>query len=176
MKKPRNHGYMDGVFMDTDKFDVTCLRSNGVCKGVRISKSNYVHPQTKKDYKQQREAIKSCLRDGYNKYFDFAVIGSGVAGLRYALEVAKHGTVAVITKAEPHESNTNYAQGGVSAVLSPSDSVENHVQDTIVAGAHLCDEETVRVCYKTLLLFSTPSFPTALKNTTKSTIVMCLTK
>ncbi|KAG8384826.1 hypothetical protein BUALT_Bualt04G0158700 [Buddleja alternifolia] len=94
---------------------------------------------------QIRVAIESCLREGYNKYFDFAVIGSGVAGLRYALEVAKHGTVAVITKAEPHESNTNYAQGGVSAVLCPSDSVESHMQDTIIAGAYLCDEETVRV-------------------------------
>lgn len=51
----------------------------------------------------------------------------------------------MITKAEPHESNTNYAQGGVSAVLCPSDSVESHMQDTIVAGAYLCDEETVRV-------------------------------
>ncbi|KAL1163219.1 hypothetical protein V6Z11_A07G255500 [Gossypium hirsutum] len=69
----------------------------------------------------------------------------GVAGLRYALEVAKHGSVAIITKAEPHESNTNYAQGGVSAVLCPSDSVESHMQDTIVAGAYLCDEESVKV-------------------------------
>ncbi|XP_021666619.2 L-aspartate oxidase 2-a, chloroplastic isoform X2 [Hevea brasiliensis] len=90
-------------------------------------------------------SVSSCLRDGSTKYFDFVVIGSGVAGLRYALEVAKHGTVAVITKAEPHESNTNYAQGGVSAVLCPLDSVESHMQDTIVAGAYLCDEETVRV-------------------------------
>ncbi|KMT02639.1 hypothetical protein BVRB_9g203200 [Beta vulgaris subsp. vulgaris] len=89
--------------------------------------------------------IASCNRDGNTMCFDFAVIGSGVAGLRYALEVSKHGTVAVITKAEPQESNTNYAQGGVSAVLSPSDSVESHMQDTIIAGAHLCDEETVRV-------------------------------
>ncbi|XP_057983246.1 L-aspartate oxidase 2-a, chloroplastic [Malania oleifera] len=87
----------------------------------------------------------SCLRDNSTKYFDFAIIGSGIAGLRYALEVAKHGSVAVITKAEPHESNTNYAQGGVSAVLCPTDSVENHMRDTIVAGAYLCDEETVRV-------------------------------
>lgn len=95
--------------------------------------------------------IRSCIRDDdYTKYFDFAVIGSGVAGLRYALEVAKHGTVAVITKAEPHESNTNYAQGGVSAVLCPSDSVESHMQDTIVAGAYLCDEETVRVSFQML--------------------------
>ncbi|KAL9246150.1 hypothetical protein vseg_019723 [Gypsophila vaccaria] len=87
----------------------------------------------------------SYEKDGAAIYYDFVVIGSGVAGLRYALEVAKHGTVAVITKAEPHESNTNYAQGGVSAVLSSTDSVESHVQDTIIAGAHLCDEGTVRV-------------------------------
>lgn len=94
-------------------------------------------------------SVSSSLRDGSIKYFDFSVIGSGLAGLRYALDVAKYGTVAVITKAEPHESNTNYAQGGVSAVLSPSDSVESHVQDTIVAGAYLCDKETVRVSYRT---------------------------
>eukprot|EP00252_Welwitschia_mirabilis_P000495 TRINITY_DN10475_c0_g1_i2.p1 TRINITY_DN10475_c0_g1~~TRINITY_DN10475_c0_g1_i2.p1 ORF type:complete len:685 (+),score=118.98 TRINITY_DN10475_c0_g1_i2:195-2249(+) len=79
------------------------------------------------------------------RYFDFIVIGSGIAGLRYALEVAKHGSVAIITKSESHESNTNYAQGGVSAVLSPSDSVESHVKDTIIAGAYLCDEKTVKV-------------------------------
>ncbi|KAL0377428.1 UNVERIFIED_CONTAM: L-aspartate oxidase, chloroplastic [Sesamum radiatum] len=119
--------------------------SHGVSKGLLTKKQNYFHPQIKEDCKQRRVVIKSCLREGYSKYFDFAVIGSGIAGLRYALEVAKHGTVAVITKAEPHESNTNYAQGGVSAVLCPSDSVENHVQDTIIAGAYLCDEETVRV-------------------------------
>lgn len=99
------------------------------------------------NWKSHKTAITACLRNGSTKYFDFAVIGSGVAGLRYALEVAKHGTVAVITKAEPHESNTNYAQGGVSAVLCPKDSVESHMQDTIVAGAYLCDEETVRVCF-----------------------------
>ncbi|XP_073123491.1 L-aspartate oxidase 2-a, chloroplastic isoform X1 [Henckelia pumila] len=119
--------------------------SFGVSKVLQVNNSNHAHSKSKEDWKQSRVTITSCLRDGYTKYFDFAVIGSGVAGLRYALEVAKHGTVAVITKAEPHESNTNYAQGGVSAVLCPSDSVESHVQDTIVAGAYLCDEETVRV-------------------------------
>lgn len=73
--------------------------------------------------------------------------------------------MAVITKAEPHESNTNYAQGGVSAVLSPSDSVESHMHDTIVAGAYLCDEDTVRVsslnfkCEHFLLV----CFPTTIK-------------
>ncbi|TVU33518.1 hypothetical protein EJB05_25341 [Eragrostis curvula] len=92
-----------------------------------------------------RGSTLSCLQDDTTKYFDFVVIGSGVAGLRYALEVSKHGSVAIITKAEPHESNTMYAQGGVSAVLCPSDSVESHMNDTMVAGAYLCDEETVRV-------------------------------
>ncbi|XP_078170335.1 L-aspartate oxidase [Carex rostrata] len=94
-----------------------------------------------------RTAPRASLQDRENatKYFDFVVIGSGVAGLRYALEVSKHGSVAIITKAEPYESNTQYAQGGVSAVLCPTDSVESHMQDTIVAGAYLCDEETVRV-------------------------------
>lgn len=102
---------------------------------------------TNQKWKPRRTSISSSLRDDSAKYFDFAVIGSGVAGLRYALEVARHGTVAVITKAEPHESNTNYAQGGVSAVLCPSDSVESHMHDTIVAGAYLCDEETVKVSF-----------------------------
>jgi L-aspartate oxidase len=80
-----------------------------------------------------------------SRYFDFVVIGSGIAGLRYALDVSKCGSVAIVSKAEPHETNTNYAQGGVSAVLDPLDSVENHIRDTIVAGAYLCDEETVEV-------------------------------
>ncbi|KAK9064979.1 hypothetical protein SSX86_016362 [Deinandra increscens subsp. villosa] len=116
--------------------------SSEVCNKLQIKRYSYPIGQTKRPF---QTIITSCIRDESTKYFDFAVIGSGVAGLRYALEVAKHGTVAVITKAEPHESNTNYAQGGVSAVLCPSDSVESHVQDTIVAGAYLCDEETVRV-------------------------------
>ncbi|KAG6488046.1 hypothetical protein ZIOFF_056804 [Zingiber officinale] len=91
----------------------------------------------------------ACSQDSNcdTKFFDFIVVGSGVAGLRYALEVSKYGSVAIITKAEPQESNTNYAQGGVSAVLCPSDSVESHMQDTIIAGAYLCDEETVRVSF-----------------------------
>jgi len=77
--------------------------------------------------------------------FDFLVIGSGVAGLSFALRAAEHGTVAVVTKKESAESNTNYAQGGIAAVMDPGDDVEAHVQDTLVAGAGLCDEEVVRV-------------------------------
>ncbi|CAM8992137.1 unnamed protein product [Rhodiola kirilowii] len=117
--------------------------SDAVSK-LKMTRSNFSQLATH-DYRKPLMAVTSCLRDSSTRYFDFVVIGSGVAGLRYALEVAKQGSVAVITKAEPHESNTNYAQGGVSAVLCPLDSVESHVQDTIVAGAHLCDEETVRV-------------------------------
>lgn len=127
--------------------DDVILRSRGVSQILRVHKSKYLYPQSNEDWKKSKAKISSCLGDDHTKYFDFAVIGSGVAGLRYALEVAKHGTVAVITKAEPHDCNTNYAQGGVSAVLCPSDSVESHMQDTIVAGAYLCDEETVRVSH-----------------------------
>ncbi|GLU02058.1 hypothetical protein SLE2022_193290 [Rubroshorea leprosula] len=117
-----------------------------VSRPSKMRRCNFFQSPISENWKAHRTVtVSSSLKNGSTKYFDFAVIGSGVAGLRYALEVAKHGTVAVITKAEPHESNTNYAQGGVSAVLCPSDSVESHMQDTIVAGAYLCDEETVRV-------------------------------
>lgn len=116
---------------------------------MQTERANFSWSPAVENSKRIKEAVVSCLRDNNStKYFDFAIIGSGVAGLRYALEVAKHGSVAVITKAEPHESNTNYAQGGVSAVLCPLDSVENHMRDTIVAGAYLCDEETVKVSFQ----------------------------
>jgi L-aspartate oxidase len=71
--------------------------------------------------------------------FDFLVIGSGIAGLSYALKVADHGSVAIVTKAEAGEGCTRYAQGGVCAVLDPLDSPERHAADTRAAGAGLCD-------------------------------------
>lgn len=76
---------------------------------------------------------------------DFLVIGSGVAGLSFALRAAEHGTVAVVTKKESAESNTNYAQGGIAAVMHAGDDTEAHVADTLVAGAGLCDEDVVRM-------------------------------
>lgn len=80
---------------------------------------------------------------------DFLVIGSGIAGLSFALNAADHGTVVVLTKVDPTESNTAWAQGGISAVLDPlrrseGDSCEAHISDTIGAGAGLCNEAAVR--------------------------------
>lgn len=77
--------------------------------------------------------------------FDILVIGSGVAGLSFALKAAEHGSVAVVTKKNSAESNTNYAQGGIAAVVSDEDSADSHIQDTLVAGAGLCDREVVEV-------------------------------
>ena len=76
--------------------------------------------------------------------YDFLVLGSGIAGLCYALKVAPRGRVAIVTKKNKAESNTNYAQGGVAAVTSKEDSVEMHVRDTLAAGAGLCKEQVVR--------------------------------
>src|ERR1700760_4658435 len=78
------------------------------------------------------------------KEYDFVVIGSGIAGLSFALKVAKHGSVAVITKRKGADSNTAWAQGGIACVTSGEDSFELHVRDTLVAGAGLCNEEVVR--------------------------------
>lgn len=76
--------------------------------------------------------------------YDFIVLGSGIAGLSFALKAATHGRVAIITKKNRAESNTNYAQGGIAAVTSKEDSFELHVRDTLEAGAGLCKEEVVR--------------------------------
>src|SRR6185295_1020313 len=66
------------------------------------------------------------------------------AGLSFALKVAPHGRVAIITKKNKAESNTNYAQGGIAAVTSKEDSFEMHVRDTLESGAGLCKEDVVR--------------------------------
>jgi len=75
---------------------------------------------------------------------DFLVVGSGIAGLSFALRVAERGRVAVVTKKNDSESNTNYAQGGIASVISSSDSFQKHINDTIRVGAGLCNEEIVR--------------------------------
>ena len=74
---------------------------------------------------------------------DYLVIGGGVAGLLFALEVADTGTVALVTKREKEESNTRYAQGGIAAVLGDDDSPRSHLKDTLEAGCGLCHESVV---------------------------------
>ena len=76
--------------------------------------------------------------------FDYVIIGSGIAGLSFALKAARAGTVAIVTKKAKAESNTAWAQGGIAAVTDGADSFEAHVQDTLNAGAGLCDEKVVR--------------------------------
>lgn len=76
---------------------------------------------------------------------DFLVIGSGIAGLSYALKVADFGQVAVVTKREISETATTLAQGGIASVLSSEDSFAAHVRDTMVAGGHLSNEDVVRM-------------------------------
>ncbi len=75
---------------------------------------------------------------------DFLVAGSGIAGLMSALHLAPHGKVLLITKKDSAESNSNYAQGGIACVMEPGDSFEKHVEDTLDAGAGLCNEAVVR--------------------------------
>ncbi len=76
--------------------------------------------------------------------YDYLVIGSGIAGLVFALKASARGRVAILTKKHRAESNTNYAQGGIAAVTSKEDSFEMHVSDTLQAGAGLCKEPVVR--------------------------------
>ena len=76
--------------------------------------------------------------------FDTIIIGSGIAGLTFALKAAERGPVAIITKKSKADSNTSWAQGGIACVTSDEDSFEEHVRDTVTAGDGLCNEEVVR--------------------------------
>ncbi len=79
---------------------------------------------------------------------DFLVIGTGIAGLSFALKAASVGTVTVVTKKEKMDASTNFAQGGIASVLDPTDSFDLHIADTIEAGAGLCHEEIVNLVVK----------------------------
>ena len=80
--------------------------------------------------------------------FDFLVVGGGIAGLTYALEVAKKGSVAVLFKKELTDSSTSYAQGGIAAVQKKEDSFESHIEDTLVAGAGLVKKNIAEIVVK----------------------------
>ncbi len=83
-----------------------------------------------------------------HKEVDFLVIGSGIAGLTYALKVAEEGKVMIITKASADESNTKYAQGGIAGVMNAPDTFEKHIQDTLECGDGLCNKRIVRMVVK----------------------------
>ncbi|KAK8568553.1 hypothetical protein V6N12_007101 [Hibiscus sabdariffa] len=106
------------------------FHGHGVSKFLHLRMCDLFWPPTNGNLKSFRTfTTLAYLRNGSTKYFDFVVISSRVTGLHYALKIVKHGSVTVITKAESHESNTNYAQGGASAVLCLFDSVESHMRD-----------------------------------------------
>ena len=79
------------------------------------------------------------------KKTDFLVIGSGIAGLTFAIKAAQYGKVSVITKSVLDDTNTRYAQGGIAAVFSEPDNFEKHIRDTLIAGDGLGNEEVVRL-------------------------------
>jgi len=74
---------------------------------------------------------------------DFLIVGSGIAGLSFALKAAKLGKVLIVTKSNEDESNTKYAQGGVAVVTDEDDSFDKHIEDTLIAGDGLCDAQVV---------------------------------
>ncbi|MBP6285090.1 MAG: L-aspartate oxidase [Paludibacteraceae bacterium] len=77
--------------------------------------------------------------------YDFIVIGSGIAGMSFALKVAHKGRVAILSKTKLEEANTNLAQGGIASVTTATDNFEKHIQDTLVCGDGLCSEDVVRM-------------------------------
>lgn len=79
------------------------------------------------------------------KIFDTIIVGSGLAGLTAAFHASKNGTVAIITKSQLDISNSYYAQGGIAVVTQPDDSVDSHIQDTLLAGRGLCDLDAVEI-------------------------------
>ncbi|MFO8234628.1 MAG: L-aspartate oxidase [Bacteroidales bacterium] len=83
-----------------------------------------------------------------DRKYDFLVLGSGIAGLSYALKVAYKGKVGLITKTHLEETNTKYAQGGIASVMYPPDAYEKHVKDTMIAGDGLCNREVVDMVVK----------------------------
>ncbi len=76
---------------------------------------------------------------------DFLVIGSGIAGLTFAIKASRYGTVNIATKKQDFDSNTNYAQGGIASVLAPEDSFDKHIEDTLKAGSGLGNRTAVEI-------------------------------
>src|SRR5271167_1270054 len=84
-------------------------------------------------------------RPGAREHVDYLVLGSGIAGLSFALEAGRHGSVAILAKKQRHEGSTQYAQGGIATVLGRDDDFDAHIADTLEAGAGLCHRDAVEV-------------------------------
>jgi len=93
----------------------------------------------------RRYIFNGSLKKLPTQQYDVLIFGSGIAGLYSALHIDPDKKCAVITKAEMDGSNSWYAQGGIAAVIAPDDKFESHIEDTLVAGAGLCDTEAVKV-------------------------------
>src|SRR6478735_6166092 len=92
-----------------------------------------------------RYLVSFDARQAYHQFTDVLVIGAGIAGIRAALEIPSELHVLVLNKDRLDESNSTYAQGGIAGVLSPEDRFENHIEDTLIAGAGLCDPAVVEM-------------------------------
>src|SRR5436309_467679 len=92
-----------------------------------------------------RYLVSFDARRSLHQFTDILIVGAGIAGIRAALEVPGDLNVLVITKDSLNESNSSYAQGGIAGVLSPEDRFENHIDDTLIAGAGLCDRDVVEM-------------------------------
>ena len=82
------------------------------------------------------------------KNYDYIVVGSGIAGLNFGINAAKNGRVLIVTKKKIIESTTNYAQGGIAAVIDQLDNFNKHIKDTLDAGAHHNNKEAVEYMVK----------------------------
>jgi L-aspartate oxidase len=95
-------------------------------------------------FSSQRYLVEFHAREIPHQFANVVVVGTGVAGLRAAIEAAKHGSVLLLSKQACEETTTAYAQGGIAAVLDAADSVDQHVEDTMKVGCGLCDAKAVR--------------------------------
>ncbi|ABK16304.1 L-aspartate oxidase [Syntrophobacter fumaroxidans MPOB] len=96
-----------------------------------------------------RTAFSSEWKQAMDFQFDYLVIGSGIAGLTFALKASRNGSVAIVTKKDKLETSTNYAQGGIASVVGPDDSFQLHIQDTLNAGDGLCHQDAVDLVVRT---------------------------